>query len=73
MKLFALLLVVLLGGGGGLTALLGEQQPVTSNQQQASGGADWAELLSGLGGGSVSTGWQSEHRTAGPLSSRWFT
>ncbi len=63
MKLFALLLVVLLGGGGGLTALLGEQQPVTSNQQQASGGADWAELLSGLGGGSVSTGWQSEANT----------
>ncbi len=56
-KLIALLLVLLLGGGGGLTALLGGQTP-SGGQQTPSGGANWTAALSGLGGGSVSSGWQ---------------
>ena len=71
MKLIILLLALLLGGGGGLTALLGNQpgvsQPPSTGQQQqqpqGSGSTDWAQLLSGLGGGSVSAGWQGEANT----------
>lgn len=73
MKLIILLAVLLLGGGGGLTALLGGQpdsQTPSSGQQQtqSSGGGsaasvNWAELLSGLGSGSVSAGWQREANT----------
>ena len=76
MKLVVLLLALLLGGGGGLTALLGGQSgtqgqtPSTGQQQQqqpnqggASTGADWAALLGGLGGGSVSSGWESPANT----------
>ncbi|MCM1150407.1 MAG: clostripain-related cysteine peptidase, partial [Butyricicoccus sp.] len=68
----------LLGGGGGLTALLGgggsdlpAQQPgQTSQSAQPSSGAqspgaslDLSSLFGSLGGGSVSTGWQSEANT----------
>ncbi len=61
-KLIGLLLVLLLGGGGGLTALLGGQpggQSPSANQP----GTNWAQVLGGLGGGSVSSGWQSEANT----------
>lgn len=70
MKLILLLLVLLLGGGGGLTALLGGQpdsqapsasQPPSSGQQQSPGSL--TSLLSGLGGGSVFSGWQSAANT----------
>ena len=65
-KLILLLLALLLGGGGGLTAFLGGQsgtpQPPAHTQQPTQGGGssgtNWAQLLSGLGGGSVSSGWQ---------------
>ena len=78
MKLIAIVLALLLGGGGGLTALLGGGQTsdtqqgagqtaaATGQQQTAaqSGSAvDWAQLLSGLGGGSVSTGWENPANT----------
>lgn len=74
-KLIVLLLALLLGGGGGLTALLGGQSggqtqvPPTSQHQQQPGqntgsaGTDWTALLSGLGGGSVSSGWQEPANT----------
>ena len=76
MKLIVLLLVLFLGGGGGLTAFLGGQSgsqiqtPSTGQQQQqqpnqggGAGSADWVQLLSGLGGGSVSSGWESPANT----------
>ena len=72
MKLILLALVVLLGGGGGLTALLGGQPggqpagqtpPASQQQAQSAGTADWSQLLSGLGGASVSSGWQGEANT----------
>ena len=71
-KLLLLLLVVLLGGGGGLTALLGGHsgtppsgQTPPAGQQQTQGGSsiNWADMLSGLNSGSVSSGWQSEPNT----------
>ncbi len=76
-KLIVLLLALLLGGGGGLTALLGGQPgepantppaPSTTSQQQVQSGssgssANWSQVLGGLGGGSVSSGWQSEANT----------
>ena len=77
-KLIALLLALLLGGGGGLTAFLGShsdtqtQTPSTGQQQQQAnqgnqgsqaGAVDWTQLLSGLGGGSVSSGWESPANT----------
>ena len=69
MKLIILLLVLLLGGGGGLSALFGgqpESQTPQPGQQQvqsgtgssSTGNTNWAQLLSGLGGGSISSGWQ---------------
>ena len=72
MKLVLLVLLVLLGGGGGLTAMLGGQpeapssvQTPSSGQQQVSnaGSVDWGQVLGGLGGGSVSSGWQSTPNT----------
>ncbi|MBD5162779.1 MAG: peptidase C11 [Oscillibacter sp.] len=72
MKLILILLAVLLGGGGGIGALLGGQsgQPSQNIQSTPSGQsgqtgqpADWASLLGGLGGGSVSSGWQGEANT----------
>ena len=75
MKLIIFLLVLLLGGGGGgLSALLGgqsdSQTPQFDQQQVQSGGntgstgnSNWTQLLSGLGGGSVSSGWQREANT----------
>lgn len=74
MKLIGLLLALLLGGGGGLAALLGgqpggqTQTPATGQQQQqqssqGGGSAGWAQLFGGLGGGSVSSGWQSPANT----------
>ena len=77
-KLIILLLALLLGGGGGLGALLGGQSdtpaspstqtPSTSQQQtqqqpQSGGSVDLTQMLSGLNGGSVSSGWQSEANT----------
>ncbi|MCI8807637.1 MAG: peptidase C11 [Oscillospiraceae bacterium] len=67
-KLIVVLLALLLGGGGGLTAFLGGQSapqaPSTAQQQPGqSGGADWSQLLAGLGGGSVSSGWDSPANT----------
>lgn len=73
LKLIALLLVLLLGGGGGLSVLMGgpsggqtaPPQTSSAGQQPAQSGtsADWAELLGGLGGGSVSSGWQGENNS----------
>ena len=74
MKLIILLLAVLLGGGGGLTALLNGQpsgappvsagQPAPSiTQQQTPNGGSLLELLGGLGGGAVSSGWQGQANT----------
>ena len=75
MKLIVLLLALLLGGGGGLTALFSglsgspAQTSSTGQQQQqqqpnqGGGAVDWTQLLGGLGGGSVSTGWQSPANT----------
>ncbi len=75
MKLIILLAVLLLGGGGGLGALLGGQQDSTpaaavqsasqaqavqSSQQGQGGGFD---VLSLLGGGSVSSGWSGTANT----------
>ena len=69
-KLIVLFLALLLGGGGGLAALLGGNSsngPALSPQQSqtaGSGGAvDLSQLLGGLGGGSVSSGWQSQANT----------
>ena len=77
--LIALLLALLLGGGGGLTALLGgggqspgvQQTPQQSQtvqtpavtQQQPAQTIDLSQLLGGLGGGSVSSGWDSPANT----------
>lgn len=71
MKLIVLLLAVLLGGGGGLTALLNGQQsaptpgqtPSVNQQQTQGGGINWAQALSGLNAGSVSSGWQAAPNT----------
>ena len=74
-KLIALVLALLLGGGGGLAALFGgqsggqlPQSPSVGQQQPNQGGStgagtDWAALLGGLGGGSVSSGWESPANT----------
>ncbi len=71
-RLIVLLLALLLGGGGGLNALLGGQQagtqgPSAGQQQQqpnqGGGAIDWTQLLGGLGGGSVSSGWQGPANT----------
>ena len=69
MKLILLLLVALLGGGGGMFTLLGGQpgapdagQTPAVSQQQAQG-VSLLEMLSGLNGGSVSSGWQGEANT----------
>ncbi|MBD5133846.1 MAG: peptidase C11 [Clostridiales bacterium] len=72
-KLIALVLALLLGGGGGLTAFLGSQSgtqsqtPSTGQQQQQTSqggtGANWSQLLGGLGGGSVSSGWENPANT----------
>ncbi|MBD5085168.1 MAG: peptidase C11 [Clostridiales bacterium] len=73
-KLIALVLALLLGGGGGLAALFGGQSgtqtqtPSTGQQQQqqtnqGGGTAGWSQLLSGLGGGSVSSGWENPANT----------
>lgn len=70
-KLVILALIFLLGGGGGLTALLGggglggqtggHTASGSANQQQNP--VSWAQVLGGLGGGSVSSGWQSTSNT----------
>ncbi len=74
-KLILLLLAVLLGGGGGLTAFLGGQGTTLQNPSQgqyqtqqpqdggSTSGTNWAQLLSGLGGGSVSSGWDNPANT----------
>ena len=77
-KLIILLAVLLLGGGGGLGALMGggqtgqpgqsAQVSQTGSVSQAGsasqgGGVDLGALLGGLGGGSVSSGWQEEANT----------
>lgn len=63
-KLIILLAVLLLGGGGGgLMALLGGQSGQTGQTQGGAGGLNVGVLMSGLGGGSVSSGWQGEANT----------
>ena len=74
-KLILLLLAVLLGGGGGLTAFLsgqnttpqtpssGQHQPQQPQGGGSASGTNWAQLLSGLGGGSVSSGWDNPANT----------
>ena len=61
-KLIALLLVLLLGGGGGLGALMGGQSG-SQQPQQSQSNTDWSALLGGLGGASVSSGWQGQPNT----------
>lgn len=57
------------GGQTGQTGQAGQAAPAAGGQtggqtQQAAGSAvDWASLLGGLGGGSVSSGWQTEPNT----------
>ncbi len=70
MSLITLLLVLLLGGGGGLTALFGGQSGTQTQipsagqpQQGTQSSVNWAQVLGGLGGGSVSSGWQSPANT----------
>lgn len=72
MKIILLLAVLLLGGGGGLGALLGGGQqdsgaaaPVSQSTPSSgqSGGADLSALFGGLGGGSVSGGWEAPANT----------
>ncbi len=63
-KLIILLAVLLLGGGGGgLMALLGGQSGQMGQTQGGAGGLNVGALMSGLGGGSVSSGWQGEANT----------
>ena len=66
-KLIAILLALLLGGGGGLYTLLGGQSGQTGPSQAGTGGLtgglDVSAIISGLGGGSVSSGWQGEANT----------
>ena len=63
-KLIILLAVLLLGGGGGgLMALLGGQSGQMGQTQSGAGGLNVGALMSGLGGGSVSSGWQGEANT----------
>ena len=68
-KLIMLILVLLLGGGGGMGALLsgGDSTPAPQPQQpqiSAPGSAASLEqLLGGLGGGSVSSGWDAQANT----------
>ena len=68
-KLIMLILVLLLGGGGGMGALLsgGDSAPAPQPQQpqiSAPGSAASLEqLLGGLGGGSVSSGWDAQANT----------
>ena len=72
MKIILLLAVLLLGGGGGLGALLGGGQagggltaPVSQSTSsgQSGGAADLSVLFGSLGGGSVSSGWETPANT----------
>ena len=69
MKIILLLAVLLLGGGGGLGALLGGggeglTTPVSqSTSSGQTGGADLSALFGSLGGGSVSSGWETPANT----------
>lgn len=69
MKIILLLAVLLLGGGGGLGALLGGggeglTAPVSqSTSSGQTGGADLSALFGSLGGGSVSSGWETPANT----------
>ena len=72
-SLIGLLLVLLLGGGGGLAALLGGgpgggQAALPGNQagqipSMNQPSASLVQMLGSLGGGNVSTGWQSQANT----------
>lgn len=69
-KLLIPLLVVLLGGGGGLGSLLlggdstvQQTPPTQQTTQQTMPTIDLSTLLGGLGGGSVSTGWDNGSNT----------
>ena len=71
-KLIVLVLVLLLGGGGGLTGLLSNSgspdnsyTPNNNNQSYADQvpSVDLSSLLGNLGGGAVSTGWDSGSNT----------
>ncbi|WP_251317000.1 clostripain-related cysteine peptidase [Flintibacter muris] len=60
-KMIILLAILFLGGGsGGLMAMLGGQ---TGQSQSGTGGLNVSSLISSLGGGSVSSGWQGEANT----------
>ena len=69
MKIILLLAVLLLGGGGGLGALLGGggeglTAPVSqSTSSGQTGGANLSALFGSLGGGSVSSGWETPANT----------
>ena len=77
LKIIIILLVVLLGGGGGLGSLLsgdglgnilGSLLGGTTSQQQSQGGTDilggaLESLLGNLGGGSISSGWDTTSNT----------
>jgi len=61
-KLIILLIALLLGGGGsGLMAILGG--PAGGPSQPSGTGLNVSALMSSLGGGSVSSGWQGEANT----------
>ena len=65
-KLIAILLALVLGGGGGLFSLLGGQSGQTNTPQQpqtGTGSLNVGALMSGLGSGNVSSGWQGEANT----------
>ena len=64
LKMIILLAALLLGGGGGgLLAMLGGQSGQTGQAPSGTGGLDVGALMSSLGGGSVSSGWQGEANT----------
>lgn len=67
-KLILILLALLLGGGGGVgTLLFGENSELPSQTSQTSQtstpGSFYEYTLGNLGGGSVSSGWDSENNT----------
>ena len=70
-KIIIMLLVLVLGGGGGLGSLLFGGDSATSGNdyqqgtttQQPTSSVDLSSILGGLGGGSVSTGWDNGSNT----------
>ena len=71
-KIIALLVVLLLGGGGGIGSFLFGRSADSSSsgtnstavtEQQTSGGSIIGSIFSGLGGGSISSGWDHGSNT----------